>query len=605
MKILKMRNLYSLIYISVIITLFFLYFSGKDVTYYQIENLYITETASIEFPLIPKKTKSLTINYKDLNLTISQQSPIKIISGDNIQRNATVESMSIVGNSLNLNLKNQLELNIMIDKRGNRLTISSTIPKVFPAIKEIILPYELSSNLKLEPGDLSYKIFNDQEEFHLKLNDLYYVDTEKSQIHLIAEDDKINTLTFSPLSDSDLPLAEQWYNTIGVHNSIDMYDLIEDYLTDITEYNNDLYNSIRYSSSSGTWSNLPGISEVTEESVVIYLADALESGNYSSSKLKIDGLLRLYPYKFGFYSTPYLGNIIRNGRDGLDLDAKELYNIRRLVDNSDQELLNTWIADHYFTAGSIDLKKLEIFISDVELDSSPLITELILLNNLLYILDGGSTNSSTLDMVKQLTDSIIEKIYWDETGLHLIDTDGLSNMTQNLRAGQLLIKASQHESSEYSKPIGESLISTYINNSEENGALKGIYLSKEKRWLERIITPETSYLALSNNPYLPHYHEEGGLRIWTISDSIDVTRTSSNIRITASFPIDREKGVRSHYLAISGVEPYKELYFRGTLWRADRNFEKWGVGYFYDQTPQHLYFMPKHNKIREEILISY
>lgn len=604
MKIFKMRNLYALIYIGVICALVYFYFSGKDVSYYQIENLSITETASIEFPLVPKRIKSLSIDYKGLYFKISGSTPVKIISGDNIIRSATVEKLEIIDNNLRLQLANQVELNLLVDKRGNRLTITSSIPKVFPTITEVIIPYELRNSLSLKAGDLSYKIYNNQNEFHLKLNDLYYVDSSENNIHLIAEDDKIKTLTFSPLSNSDLPLAEQWYSTIGVNNSINLDKEIENYLSKVTISNNRLYNPIRFNESSETWSNLPSITDVTEESVVVYLADALRDGTYTSSKNRIIGLVNKYPHKFGFYSTPFMGNIVRNGRDGLDEDSKTLANIRNMISKSDELLLKTWIDDHYFIADNINIRGLESFISGVNMNDLELSSELILLNNLLHILDAKSASTIALDLVKQLTDSILEKIFWDDTGTHLIDSENISNMVLNLKAGKLLIKASQHESSEYSKPIGEALIETYIKNSQANGAINSQYDTKDKRWLESYIPAEDSYLSLSNNPYLPHYYEDNGIKVWTISDSVEISITSSDIRISISYPYSREEE-RSHFLAISGIEPYKELYFWGNQWRADKNFEKWGVGYYYDQTPKHLYFMPMHKKTREEIVISY
>lgn len=599
-----MRNLYALIYIGVICALVYFYFSGKDVSYYQIENLSITETASIEFPLVPKRIKSLSIDYKGLYFKISGSTPVKIISGDNIIRSATVEKLEIIDNNLRLQLANQVELNLLVDKRGNRLTITSSIPKVFPTITEVIIPYELRNSLSLKAGDLSYKIYNNQNEFHLKLNDLYYVDSSENNIHLIAEDDKIKTLTFSPLSNSDLPLAEQWYSTIGVNNSINLDKEIENYLSKVTISNNRLYNPIRFNESSETWSNLPSITDVTEESVVVYLADALRDGTYTSSKNRIIGLVNKYPHKFGFYSTPFMGNIVRNGRDGLDEDSKTLANIRNMISKSDELLLKTWIDDHYFIADNINIRGLESFISGVNMNDLELSSELILLNNLLHILDAKSASTIALDLVKQLTDSILEKIFWDDTGTHLIDSENISNMVLNLKAGKLLIKASQHESSEYSKPIGEALIETYIKNSQANGAINSQYDTKDKRWLESYIPAEDSYLSLSNNPYLPHYYEDNGIKVWTISDSVEISITSSDIRISISYPYSREEE-RSHFLAISGIEPYKELYFWGNQWRADKNFEKWGVGYYYDQTPKHLYFMPMHKKTREEIVISY
>lgn len=605
MKKFKTSSLFKYIYLGVIITFFLIFYTRKEIYTYNIDGMNIIETSSIELPLLPKRIKSLDIRYKGLSFLISSSSPISILSDDNVVRTSVVTEMTIDNNQLILNLENEVVLNIRIDNNGGRFTISSTIPKVFPTIKEITLPYTLKNSLVIEESDLSYKIYNSEEEFHLKFNDFYYIDNTINRIHLLSDEDKISTLTFSPLSNSELPLAEQWYKTYQPTKDLSLNSQIEVYLNKITNGINATFNPMRLNQETKIWQYLPSRQTYTENSVIIYLAQGMKINNYSSRLARIQELQRRYPRDYTYASTPFLGNIVENGQIGSDKDMKELAETRTFIRIADERLFNTWIPDHYFEGNDLNLSLLEKGIMSGDTKNLNLKSLGITLNNLLNILDSGSNSSSVSDHIKVITDLIIEKIEWDNTGLYLIEDDGLSYLELNLRIGKLLIDASQHESSKYSKPIGEALITTYIDNSNSEGSISSSYDIKNKEYSITQIKPEDTFLLLSTNEYLPHYYQNRGIKIWTVSDSITVTKNSKETRITISYPVDNRVNINYHFLTISGIEPYQDLYFRGKLWRADKSFEKWGVGYYYSPASKLLFFMPAHTKTREEIVITY
>jgi len=605
MKTFKITSLYKVIYIGVIITLFYTYFNSKEVNSYDLDGLKIVETSSLEYPLIPKRIKSLELSYKGLNFNLSTKRPLTVISDDNIKRNSYISSFNIIENSLEINLINDVTLNIKVDNRGQRLSIGSSIPKVFPTIKEVIIPFSLGTKYKLEESDLSYKIFDNQNEFHLKLNDKYYIDKQKQNIHLIATNDKITTLTFSPLSNSALPLAEQWYNQNKTKFVDDINSNIELFLIKAETYISSIFNPITYSTDTNSWRNLPRESLFTEESIIVYLAQGMLEGKYLSHFNRITPLKSRYPNLFTYKSTPFLGNIVENGNLGLVGEERELGRITKQILTSDPNILETWIPKHYFVGNQINTDRLSKLIIDSNIESLTIEQLAVALYNLNNILESDSANSKNVDSVKKITDIILQNIVWDGSGTYIISNNNISDQSLNLKIGQLLLESSQYETSEYTKPLGEALIDTYLNNSNNKGEVSKEYNFKEKLYSTAIISPQESYLALSNNPYIPHYIQDNGIKIWTISNSIDINKTDKSIRITVSFPIDNSSNINSHFLAISGVKPYKQLYFRGRLWRADKLFEKYGVGYYYEYSTNLLYFMPNHTKEREEIVISY
>lgn len=606
MKIFKITILSKLLYLGVIVFLLLTYFSAKEIYTYNLDGLGITETSSVEYPLIPKRIKSLKLKYKGLYFTISKHKPLIIVSNDSYKRYSTVKNIELIDKTLKINLENSVTLTFRVDNRGQRLTIGSNIPKVFPTIKELILPFSIDDTYTIEKSELSYKISNNNnEEFHLKLNDKYYIDDQLNNFHLISEDDKISTLTFSPLSDSDLPIAEQWYVYNKRVDTEELEIVKTDYLDKVDKNINETFGPIRYIEENNSWQGLPTTGNFTENGIITYLSQAMKSGNYQRALDKIKALKSRYPNTFKYQSTPFLGNIVVNGKEGAIADRKNLSNINRLIRTSDPDFFKTWIPKHFFIGSDLDIIKIQSLINNVDKYKLNIEELGITLNNLVNILETDTTNSNTSDSVKEITDLILKNIKWDESGIYLIDENSISNQKLNLRIGQLLIDASQHETSEYSKPVGEGLIKTYLENSTEDGGVYTTYNIKEKTYSEVQIPPEDSFLLLSDNPYIPHYFQSEGIKIWTISDSIVVDKNTQNLRITITYPVDLNSEVNSHFLTIIGVKPYKQLYFKGTLWRADKVFERYGVGYYYEDSTQLLYFMPNHKKPREEIVITY
>ncbi len=609
MKFFKITSLYKLIYLAVIVLLFYINYSREVIHSHNIQGLEITETSFIEVPLIPKKIKSLKLNYKGLSFDISIKKPIRLVTEDGVVRKSRITDIGTFDDSLQVNLENSVTIFFRVDKNGERLTVNSTIPKVFPTISEISIPYFIEASYNIEATDLSYKIFNESEEFHLKFNDSYEIDDVKKSFRLKAENDKVSTLTFSPLDTNQLPLVEQWYMKHREVQPDTVEKQISEYLDIATKTLINRYDSIRYYpgtiSTKESWKNLPIRGEFSERGIIIYLAQAMAQGDFQRSLNNIRGIKNRFPSSFGYDSSPFLGNIVKNGEDGTEKDIELLKGIQNKISNSDEKLFKTRIPNHYFEGTQLNLSKLEKLINDKDKLELNLNELSISLYHLLAILESKSTNSDTIDSIKEITDLIINKIHWDNSGLYLTDNKLDSLQLLNLQTGQLLIRASQHETSEYSKPIGEGLIQTFINNSSSKGLIKESYNLESREFSAKGILLEDTIMLFNNNPHLPHYYQDKGIKIWTMSDSIEVKKSSKEIKIKIAFPVDSNTKRNSHFLVISGIKPYKQLYYKGKPWRSEPNFEKWRVGYYYDHNTQLLYFMPNHKKNREEIVLTY
>ena len=143
MKIFKVSTLFSIIYLGVIFSFFYNFFTNDETKVYNLNGLVMTEVSSIEYPLIPKRIRSFELKYKGIDFEISSKTPIKIVSDDNIKRSSKVISVGFSGNNVELKLENSIDLVFRVDNYGDRLTVISNIPKVFPTIKEIVFNFHL------------------------------------------------------------------------------------------------------------------------------------------------------------------------------------------------------------------------------------------------------------------------------------------------------------------------------------------------------------------------------------------------------------------------------------------------------------------------------
>lgn len=605
MKLFKLSSLYKLAYLLVIAGLLFKTFSQENVERIEVEGLEVVEKSFLEMPLIPKKIKSLNIKHRGITFNISYTRPVSIISDDGLERKSHIINTEVVEDSLIVNLKNGVKLHFKVDNFGDRLTVSSDIPKVFPTIKKLNIPFKINPEYSVERTELSHKFFNEDDEFHLKLNDNYNIGDKKRYIKLLAENDKVSTLTFSPLDAKQLPIAEQWYMKHR-DTSLEKVDVLKErYLSKVLKTVNRVYDSMLFNSELERWQNIPARGKVSENSAIVYLAESVGKNGYSDKLERIKTVKNRYPRFFGFNSSPFLGNIVTLGKSGFDEDFRQLQNIESMIRTSDSRLFNTEIPKHFFEKNQFPNEKLEEIINNRNKESLNLKQLSITLNNMMMVLKSGSNSSESIDSVKEITTIILSKIKWDETGLYLVENLESSSQLLNLKTGLQLIDASQYEVSEYCKPIGEALVSTFIKNSKSNGDIPAYYDLKSQKSSEEVLNGADIYLLLSESKNLPHYYIDKGIKAWTISDSITIKKNSKNTTITISYPVKNKKDKNSHHMVISGVSPYKQLNYKGQPWRAAKDFEKWGVGYYYEQDTQLLYFMPSHKYSREKILITY
>lgn len=583
---------------------------------YTIGDLTVTEKAFARRPLFPKSLKSVDIDYKGISFDISINRPVILLSDDGIKRKSRLLDLKTNKDSVEVYLENNIKLLFTIDNDGERLTIHSSIPvkNVFPEVREVKIPLLIKESHIMEKTELSYKIFNESEEFHLKFNDNYTLSDSNSYIKLIAENKKISTLTFSHLNTRDLPIAEEWYMKHRVIKDLDLSKTISNYQNDVEDAINRTFNNIRYYPVGATWDkkptsweNIPKKNDISEDNVIIYLSNSVRSPDYKKSYFKALGLKKQYPDKFSYKSTPFLGDIVKNGYMTKKLFNTELNNIRANINNNSEILFNKRIKDDYFKNNNINIYQLERIINDKSKKDLGLKQLSISLENLLKITEYGTNSNKTSDSIKEITNLIIQKIYWTNSKLYLIDGSVLSDQLLNFETGLLLIKSSQHETSEYAKPIGEALVESFLTNRDFKGDIAKTFNTETGNFSNEVIPGSEIYLKLSKNPNLPHFYQEKDILIYTIAQvytgATGINNNSSEIRINVEYPFPT-KNSNPHTYVISGIKPYKQIYLGGRLWRPDVNFEKWNIGYYYDQNSELLYFMVN-NKSKEEIKITF
>ncbi|OQY38076.1 MAG: hypothetical protein B6229_06805 [Spirochaetaceae bacterium 4572_7] len=385
MKIFKITSLYKFFYVLVIAGLYFINYTRKDISTYDIGKLTVTETSFISEQLIPKKMKSLDVNYKGLSFFISKASPIIVTTDDGIIRKPKITGTENTDDSLKVFFDNNISIIFKIDKHGERLTISSFAPKVFPSINHLSIPYKLDSSLNIETTDLSYTLSSENEEFHLKLNNNYILDIKTENESLINKEEFFMSKT---------------------RDSI-----------------NRIFRNIRYNPPSEgvseSWENLPNQRYFTENDAIVYLAEGMLNGNYSNRYNKIKGLGKKFPLKFGYNSTPFMGNIVKNGRAGMIEDNRKLALVQKQIRNASSNLFEEQIPRHFFDGNKLNILLLESTINNADKSKMTLKQLSTSLYHLLMALKSDFENSQSRDSIKEITDRIINKMVWDDTGLYL------------------------------------------------------------------------------------------------------------------------------------------------------------------------------------------
>lgn len=616
MKILRISSLYILSYVLFIALFLVIAYNRTETKKENIGDLVFTERAFSHRPLFPRTLKSVDINFKGISFDISRRKPVIVkTSLDEVVRKSMLLRSEATKDSITLFLENDIEIRFSINPLEEKLSIETNIPgkNVFPEIEEVKIPLKILSSHTMEKTDLSYKIFNDQDEFHLKLNDNYTISKDNNYLILTTENKKLSTLTFSHLNARDLPIAEEWYMKHRVIKDLNMDSVISQYKDDVEEVIENNFRGIKYYPPDSTWAkppaswdNMPDIDKVSENSAIIYLANSMNSSDYIEEYYKVLGLRKRYPQKFKGNETPYLGGIVTKGNKAISDYNRELSSYNRYINNEDSKIFTTRIKDFYFSNEKLNNKGLEeILLSKPSIDMN--LDELsATLGNLLNISEKSSNKEIIVERIKEISNLIIRKISWTKSKLYLIDNSTISDQLLNFHTGLNLIKASQYETSEYVKPIGDALVDTFLSNRNYKGDVPLTFNFEDETFSEEYIPGEDVYMMLSDSSNYPHFFVKDDITIYSISEvdsnSINILNEASEIRIRVKYPFSNQSN--PHAFAISGVKPYKQIYLGGRLWRPDLNFETWYIGYYYDQASEVLFFMVNSSS-KEEIRITY
>lgn len=617
MKIFRISSLYILTYTLFIALFLVIAYQRTETTKESIGNLLLTERAFIERPLFPKTLKSVDVDFKGVSFDISRRKPVIVkTSLDEVVRRSMILETSYTKDSIVLYLENNIDITFNIDRNGEKLSINTNIPtrNVFPEIEEVMIPLKILSSHKMEKTDLSYKIFNNKDEFHLKLNDNYYLTRDNEYIVIKTENKKLSTLNFSHLNIRDLPIAEEWYMKHRVIKDLNMESVISQYKSSVEEVINNNFRGIKYypvdstwAKPPKTWDNIPGMDKVSENSAIIYLANNMESSDYQEEFFKILGLKNRYPQKFQGKEATYVGGIVPAGRDAISKYNRELSRINTYIRNLDNKVYRTQIDSSYFLNSQLNRRDLISLIKNRDPASMTLNELSATLGNLIELLKSGSNEDELKEKVKEISSIIIDKIYWNKSKLYLLDNSSTSDQLLNFHTGRNLIEASLYETNEYVKPIGEALVDTFLSNRNFKGDIPLTFNSETGEFSEANIPGEDVYLLLEDRSIYPNFFSKDDITIYSISDvdsdSITVLSNPNEIRINVDYPFNTNNS-KPHAFAIGGIKPYKQIYLGGRLWRPDINFETWYVGYYYDQAAEMLFFMVN-SSTKENIRITY
>ncbi|MDE5898686.1 MAG: hypothetical protein K2H09_05415 [Treponemataceae bacterium] len=114
-------------------------------------------------------------------------------------------------------------------------------------------------------------------------------------------------------------------------------------------------------------------------------------------------------------------------------------------------------------------------------------------------------------------------------------------------------------------------------------------------------------IIVRNNPFYPHYEIlafDNGRAVWTWTCAESVRYENDNagtITLSVDFPASQ-----THYLIISGINPFSSIYIYDLAFRTDPRFETYNSsGYVYQQNTRTLLLKSRHRSVTETIRLMY
>ena len=366
----------------------------------------------------------------------------------------------------------------------------------------------------------------------------------------------------------------------------------------------------RYNGGTGTWLMRGASPRFSEPILTAYLAEAWRRNDYTVAFNQMRRAADLHPREVGLLSAVFLGNLRDVTDRFLSADQATADRIESQVGSRDPTVFER---DDLlpFTAlrGSESLYRSTLeFASYVDFQQVSLRTAIGMLKN--YVDVDHITNESET-ILSRFRPIIEERIYPEiiqtDRGFFLETAQGEVDVALSIQAGHLLNLQGGREEDGRMVMIGRNLVLSGLGLADQFGFLpETLYISNGGvQSSTGSFGPERLYTTLVDNPNYPRmislYEELGsGSFVWTAANFTSVDIGEQEYRFELSYPRNR-----THYILMQGIPPFNSMNLFGRVWRNDPFFEAYIKGRHYEAATETLMIKYTDNSVEEEIILTY
>ena len=572
MNIRIIRKAISLLIVDVIIIIgiFVLQFRADSSIIEKIGNLQLTfsQTEDVEKGMILQNKFRLT--YNGINFYFDNQNPVTAVKSDETKVSLTLESWQKDNDlSYTLNFSDDVKVTFELDsiEENASLFVNSILPV---KIKSIFLPFNYSSNIKVEQQENHSLVLNNKKDsWELEADSvdsgLFALSNQKLQgIYSIYQED--TKFTFDVLHDSPLADLTLFQKNIAALKT----NLISAYKSNTNNAN------------------------ISEQVIVSYIAAQAEKGNYLVAIDEIPSGMKRSTQRT-YLSAPYLNTLS---------DMNEL--LEKSISDYESKISANVNAD------SLDIFTIHNISNYMVVHSKPKDVKLLLENTSTKDLTNASISqvSGILQVYVNLVDlmpsyakilepilpSCIEKITqacsYDNGKLTISENGTFLSVMQAVEIGFAVMRYGIQINNDSLQNAGYVLVNSYLseNSSFDLRTLANLY-------------PIIAY----DNWYYPHLqiinkNSDDLMWAWTCARTISYDKESDDIlNLTIDFP----EGY-THYVIIKGLPHFSTIYIYDMAFRTDPRFETYNSsGYVYKQKSKTLLLKSRHKTRKENIRFDF
>lgn len=568
MNIRIIRKAISLLIVDVIIIIgiFVLQFRTDSSIIEKIGNLQLTfsQTEDAEKGMILQNKFRLT--YNGINFYFDNQNPVTVVKSDETKSSLTLESWQKdddLSYTLNFNDDVKVTFNLDSAEENASLFVNTVLPS---QIHSIFLPYNYSSNIKIEQQENHSLVLNNKKDsWQLAAESvdsgLFALSNQKSQglYSLYQEETKF---TFDILQNSPLADLSLFQKNIAALKT----NLISSYKSNTNNAN------------------------ISEQVIVSYIAAQAEKGNYSVAIEEIPSNLKKSSQRT-YLSAPYFNTL----SDMNELLEKTISDYESKISaNTNAESLDIFTIHNISNYMAIhsnpkDVKSLLENTSSKDLTNASISQVSGILQVYVNLLD---LIPSYAKLLEPILPSCIEKITqacsYDNEKLSISENGTFLSVMQAVEIGFTVMRYGIQINDNSLQNAGYVLVNSYLseNSSFDLRTLANLY-------------PIIAY----DNWYYPHLQiinkdSDNIMWAWTCARTISYEKESDN---TLNLTIDFPEGY-THYVILKGLPHFYTIYIYDMAFRTDPRFETYNSsGYVYKQQSETLLLKSRH-KTRKEII---